>query len=255
MLQRKGVGLRRASRQPEVMLAHANVSVATVDLADPATLDRALDGIDAVFLMWPFLDGPEETRAMAEPIAELLGQRVRRVVYLSSETVERVPVSLWGAVEDAVREQVTEWTMLRPTGFMRNAEQWADQVRRGSTVRWPLGGLSRPFIHEEDMAAVAVEALLGDDLVGAAPVLTGPAFISQAQQVTTIGEAIGRPVRWVELDREEVEQELQLPSVFLDGWEAMLSDPEPLTDQVQQILGRAPRSFREWADDNVELFR
>lgn len=189
------------------------------------------------------------------PVAEMLGARVRRVVYLSSEGIEREADSLWGVVEDAVREHVPEWTMLRPTGFARNAEQWAEQIHGGGAVRWPFGEMARPVIHEADMAAVAVEALLGDDLVGRSVVLTGPELISQREQVDAIGAAVGRTVPWVEIGRDEAEQELDLPGFMLDAWAEMVTSPEPVTDGVACVLGRPATPFARWAQDNAALFR
>ena len=50
---------------------------------------------------------------------------------------------------------------------------------------------------------IAVLALTGDDLVGLAPEISGPASLSQIDQMRDIGSALGRELRWEELPRAE----------------------------------------------------
>ena len=49
------------------------------------------------------------------------------------------------------------------------------------------------------------------------------------------------------------------PPAYAEGamdYFAMLVDqPEVTTDHVEQVTGKAPRTFREWAADRVDLFR
>jgi uncharacterized protein YbjT (DUF2867 family) len=53
------------------------------------------------------------------------------------------------------------WTFLRPGMFAANARPWwAPQIRAGDVVRWPYAAAPTASIHERDIAAVAVRALL-----------------------------------------------------------------------------------------------
>lgn len=246
----ESVIVRVATRTPRSTDFPSLVEMAPVDFDDPATLASALEGVDAVHLMWPYFHSGEEARRKVEPIARLLGERVRRVVYLSSLTAEANPDAFWGVVEGNIAENVGEWTMLRPTGFAANALQWVPQLRRGDTVRWPFGEVARPLIHEADIAAVSVQALLRDGHQGTRLVITGPESISQRAQVETIGSVLGRSLSWQELDRDTARREFDLPEMMLDGWEGFLTDPEPITDTVQRITGGPARSFATWATDH-----
>lgn len=249
-----GAAVRAATRDPSTVDAREGVSGAPLDLADPATLEPALAGVDAVYLMWPFFQSGEEAREGAGQIAKTLGRHVQRVVYLSSQTASEQPDSFWAVVERAVEGEVREWTVLRPTGFAVNAQLWADQIQSGDVVRWPFGQAARPLIHERDIAAVAAASLLQDGHHGQRYVITGPELITQEQQVATIGAAIGRPLRWEELDRAQAERELDLPAEMLDAWESFIAGPEPVTDEVERITGRLARSFASWARDHAPDF-
>jgi uncharacterized protein YbjT (DUF2867 family) len=53
---------------------------------------------------------------------------------------------------------------------------------------------------------VAARALRTDELVGQRPVLTGPQSLTHWQLVATIGEVLGRPLRYHELPPEAATQ-------------------------------------------------
>ncbi|MFD5157020.1 NAD(P)H-binding protein [Streptomyces hawaiiensis] len=233
------------------------------DLGDPASLDTALEGVDSVFLVWPFLSAEG-----ASDVIDAIGKRARRVVYLSSAGVgsEEEPgeaITMFHTeLERLIEASGLEWTALRPTGFASNTLGWAEAVRTTGAVRAPLARLARPLIHEADMAAVAVQALTTDALLGARPLITGPELITQERQVALIGEAIGRPVRFEEVALDEAIVQMkaagypaELVEAVLPAQAEMLDDPEPVNDEVERITGAPARSFREWAVDHAADFR
>lgn len=250
-----GSRVRAATRNPERLPRTEVDEVAAVDLDDPGTLDKALDDIDAVFLIWPFFDSVADARRKVAPIAEILGARGTRVIYLSSQGVENDRHNFWSVVEDAIADHVKESTMLRPTGFAANARQWIPQIIGGDVVKWPFGAMARPLIHETDIAAVAVKALIEDGHHGRDYVLTGPALISQEAQIHQLGLELGRDLRLEEISRERAAAEFGLPDMMLNAWEGFIDRPEPITNAVERLLGRPALTFADWARDNASEFR
>ncbi|MFB7344498.1 NAD(P)H-binding protein [Streptomyces hydrogenans] len=235
------------------------------DLGDPASLGAALEGVDAVFLVWPFLSADG-----AADVIDAIGKHARRVVYLSSAGVgsraEEEPgeaITLFHTeLERLVEASGLEWTALRPTGFASNALGWAEEIRTTGVVRAPLAALARPLIHEADLAAVAVRALTTDTLIGARPLLTGPELVTQERQVALIGEAIGRPLRFDETTLDEAVERMRaagwpadLVDAVLPAQAKMIDNPEPVNDEVERLTGTPARSFRAWAEDHVADFR
>ncbi|QNJ39061.1 NAD(P)H-binding protein [Streptomyces buecherae] len=233
------------------------------DLGDPASLGTALEGVDSVFLVWPFL-GAEG----ASEVIDAIGKHARRVVYLSSAGVGSEQEKPGEAVtmfhtelERLIEASGLEWTALRPTGFASNTLGWAEEVRTTGVVRAPLARLARPLIHEADMAAVAVQALTTNALLGARPLITGPELITQERQVALISEAIGRPVRFEEVALDEAIEQMkaagypaELVEAVLPAQAEMLDNPEPVNDEVERITGTPARSFQEWAVDHAADF-
>lgn len=149
-----------------------------------------------------------------------------------------------------------------PADLTAASDGAAEQIRTDGVVRWPYAAAARSLIHEADIAAVAVRALTGDGHAGNTYVLTGPQRLTQAEQVHTIGEAIGRRLRFEEISQAQARP--GLVAVFgdeafadsaLDTWATFVAKPERVTSTVQAITGSPARSLRDWASDHADDFR
>jgi uncharacterized protein YbjT (DUF2867 family) len=247
----RGKRVRALVRDPARADLPGETELVRGDFREPDRLADRLDGIDRTFLVWPSLSAEG-----AEEFVEVLARRTPRIVYLSAEAAAGRPDSSWGRVERAVERCARAWTFLRPTGFAANTLMWADQIRRSDVVRWVFGRAARSLIDERDIAAVAIEALTDSRHDGARLVLSGPEAITQARQVQTIGEAIGRALRWEEIPREQVKHLLAgVPDTALDTWASFVAEPEIVTTTVGDVTGKPARPFSRWAQDNADRFR
>ena len=256
-----GESVRALVRDPTSAALPADVEVVTGDLADPDTFRGDLDGITAVFLVWPFT-APETATALAPKVLETLAARGRRIVYLSATAAAAAPDSFWAVVERQVRQSASWWTLLRPTGFAKNTLMWADQIRTDGVVRWPFPDAARSLIDERDIAAVALLALTQLGHRGETYVLTGPQTLTHVEQVRAIGDALGHRLRFQELSRSEARP--MLVAAFgdeafvdssLDVWEGFAAQPEEVTSTVQDLTGRPAGTLRDWAGRHVADFR
>lgn len=263
-LVREDVPVRALVRDPDRAGLPDRVDVVRGDLARPDTVSAAMDGVGAVFLLWPFL-----TAEAAPFIVDIIGKHAGRIVYLSSlgvrDDVARQgdPINQFHAdIEHLIVQTGLAWTFLRASGFAGNTLRWAPQIRATGVVREPFGGLARPLIHERDIGAVAVQALTRDGHTGAKHVLTGPGAVTAVAQVAAIGAAIGRSLRF-----DEITPDAARAAMIADGWPAdvasamleayaqMLVEPEPVTRTVEEITGRRAATFGEWARDHAADFR
>ena len=127
---------------------------------------------------------------------------------------------------------------------------WAPQIRAGDVVRWPYAAAPTAPIHERDIAAVAVRALCEEGHAGAEYVLTGPESLTQREQITIIGDVIGRPLRMEETSPDEAD----VPDMVLRAWAAALGQPAFMTSTFTEITGAPPRNFRQWVADHASDF-
>jgi len=257
----EGQPVRALARDPHGAALPDGVEVVAGDLSDAVGLAPHLDGVDAVFLLWPF-PTVESVRKLGPALIDTLAVHVGRVVYLSATPAADPPGGFWRAVEQLIEASDLQWTHLRPTGFAKNTLIWGDQIRAGDVVRWPYPGAARSLIHESDIAAVAVQALTGDKLVGRMPVITGPDAITQADQVAEIGTAIGRELRYQDMPPDEALAELaamvgnaDFARHSLDVWAGFVTKPEIVTNAVAEIIGEPARPFRVWAAEHTDDFR
>ncbi|GAA3008351.1 NmrA family NAD(P)-binding protein [Streptosporangium longisporum] len=250
--------VRALARDPGTADLPDEVEVARGDLGDLGnlgdlgTLRGALDGVEAVFLLWPFA-----TAEGVPPLLNAVAERARRVVYLSSAAVREHE----RRIERMIERSGLEWTVLRPHAFAANALRWAGQIRAEAVVREPYGAAAMPPLHERDLAAVAVHALLGDGHDGATYEPTGPETLTQAEQVRVIGEVTGRPVRWEEVSPGDARRrmlDLGWPPPVADGvlaaQAALVTEPRAATAAVEEITGTPARTFRTWVTDHADAF-
>src|SRR5262245_58015727 len=241
----------------------ANVEVVTGDLTVPESLDAGLRDVSAVFLVWT---APPET---APAVIERLATHARRVVFLSSPHQTPHPffrqpnpmAALHADIERLIAASGLESTIIRPGMLASNPLfWWATAIRAGGVVRWPYGAAETAPVDDRDVAAVAARTLHLDSHVGADYVLTGPESLSQAEQVSIIGDVLGRRIPFEELSPDEfrIETEGSWPRPVLDmllaAWGATIGTPAFITSTVFEILGSAPRSFRQWVADHASAF-
>ena len=259
-----GVPVRALTRRPDAAGLPATVEVVAGDLTVPDSLDAALQGVEAVFLLWT---APPDT---APAVVERLASHARRVVFLSSPHKtphpffqQPNPMARFHAhVERLIAAAGLESTIIRPGMFASNAQfWWAPAIRDGDVVRWPYGAAETAPIDERDIAAVAARALYEEGHTGGDYVLTGPESLSQAEQVSVIGVALGRQIRFEELSPEEFRRETAgrwpgpVVDMLLAAWGATIGRPAFVTSTVADVVGSPPRTFRQWAADHADAFR
>ncbi|QUQ72264.1 SDR family oxidoreductase [Kutzneria sp. CA-103260] len=261
--------LAEAGAQVTAVSRHATavpegVRHVVADLAEPASLEPALAGAKALFLL---LSG--DLHAVGANPADVIGKAaaagVRRVVLLSSQGVTTRPFGptriAMLALEDVLRESGLDWAVLRPGGFASNALWWAESVRTRQVVAAPFGDTGVPIVDPVDIAEVAAACLVEDRHTGGVYELTGPEVITPRQQAAAIAAALGSPVRFHELTREEAKAGMirSMPAELADDTLDILGSPNPaelrVSPDVQRVLGRAPRSFADWAARNIAAFR
>jgi uncharacterized protein YbjT (DUF2867 family) len=260
-----GVLVRALARNPHTAGLPPYVEVVRGDLTVAQSLDECLDGIDVVFLVWT------APPAAAAPALARIAKHTRRIVFLSAPLKTAHPFfqqpsparALGEHVERLIETSGIEWTFLRPGMFASNALYWwAPQIRAGGdVVRWPYSAAPTAPIHERDIATVAVRALCEDGHAGAEYVLTGPESLSQFEQLSTIGDVIGRSLRLEEMSPDVARRELitlmpvAVVNMLLDAWAAAIGQPAFVTTTVDEITGAPARTFRDWVKDHAGEFR
>ncbi|MEU2941879.1 NmrA family NAD(P)-binding protein [Nocardiopsis alba] len=256
LLVEAGRPVRALSR--DVHPEEAGVEWVRGDLTAPETLIPTLDGVGAVFLVWPGLD-----TEYAREVAGILAERDAHVAYLSSAGIDdgrdeqADPINAMHAeVERALDESGAKATHLRCTSFAASLLEWADQIREG-LVRDVFGEARRTLLHERDIAEVAVRVLGEGAHRGERLLLSGPTPLTQVEQVRIIADTLGTRVRFEEVPLDELRSHMRS-----EGWEdadiegmitayaAMVEAEQPVWDTVERITGHPPLGLDRWVLDH-----
>jgi uncharacterized protein YbjT (DUF2867 family) len=250
-----GRPVRALTRDPEKADLPVGAEVVSGDLSDQESLRTAFKDVSAVFLLAVV---PGFAPAFLSAAREA---GVRRIVFQSSGAVDddadeqpNAIAAFHHDIERQIRDSGLEWTFLRLEVASSDALQWAfdvpGQIKAGDVVHGPYAQAADSPMHPADFAAVAIAALTEDEHAGKIYSLTGPQSLTHIEQVKLIGEALGRPLRYEELDEEAARAAISpyAPADLLfETWKKHIGTPAPVTDIVRRLTGRPPRSVEEWA--------
>jgi uncharacterized protein YbjT (DUF2867 family) len=266
LLAEKGEKVRPLIRDPKkaMSLSHPNVMFVMGDLSDPKSLDEAFKGASKLFLLTNA--DPKQVEFQHNAIAAAKRAGIQHVVKVSAVGASKdAPVSMgrWHAeTEEELKQSGLKWTILQPHFFMQNLAAMAGSIKSQGAIYVPLKDGKVAMVDTRDIAKVAVEVLTSPGHEGQTYVITGGEAISFHDAARQIGEAIGKPVKYVDIPQEDarkgmlgmgmpewlVNDMVTLYGAFAAGYGAAT------TDVVQKVGKAQPRTFAQFAKDNAELF-
>ena len=264
LLHDQGHHVRALVRDPSrAELLPDGVDIAVGDLDDADSVLAALDGVDGVFLLHVG-PGTSQTQIMIDA-ARSAG--VRRIVLLSSIGARLIPNPMIGAIlaarEDLLRASGLDVTYLRPNGLMSNALGWAEEIRERNRVVDPTDPGRQPVVDPDDIARVAALVLTQNGHVGHGYILNGPEALTAREQVQTLSDVLGHPIDFVAVTPEQAARQAiesgtpaqlagalqNLNELFRAGRAGVIAD------DIENLTGVAPRTFRDWCERHVDEFR
>lgn len=264
-LTARGARFRAGYRSPERVeeARRVGVDAVLVDYRDAGSLDRAMAGVERVFLVAP----PVEDLAELErgPLDAARRAGVRHLVKLSvwaARTEDFVFGRPHRAIEELIERSGLAWTFLRPNGFMQNLLAMAPGIRQTGVHAFPHGGRVS-WIDARDIGRTAAAVLTGDGHEGHAYELTGPEALDYARQIELVSEAAGTRYTYVPVPDEAWRQAalgLGLPGYLVDALVDLqrlqrLGVCSATTEVVEQLTGSPPTPFRRFAQDHADAFR
>jgi len=227
------------------------------DWNDDATWAPALSGGSSLYLTYhPDLAVAGAADRIRRLCRVAVDGGIRKIVLLAGRGEPQVHPA-----EDAVRESGAAWTILECAFFMQNFTEGV-LVPQGDTIVFPAGDVREPFIDCDDIADVAVAALIDDVHVGKTYELTGPRLMTFGEGTAELASASGRPLRYVPVTFEQYAHGLSeyfaapVVEFFVDLFRFLLDGHNAnITRDVERVLGRPARDFRNFAQSGAELLR
>lgn len=260
----KDVKVRAAVRSPEKFSGPKNATPVAFEYEKPETVRAAVQGVDKIFLVMPFVPNQEELSATVIDAAKAAG--VKHIVKLSAFGCELEPgiqLGRWHrAVEKRIEASGIPYTFLRPNNFMENFINYYPPTPDGK-IYLPLGEGAVSWIAARDIGEVAARVLLSEGHENKAYTLTGPEALTVAQVAKHLSEASGRTIEYVDVPEEAARQSMlnagmpewavnamaELNAIDKAGYAASV-DPS-----LGELLGRAPTTFAEFAKEKAARFK
>src|SRR5215831_17069833 len=229
------------------------------DFADKPSLGRALEGVDAVYLVCsPVRELVELEGNMVDACREA---GVHYLVLNSALGAGDYPKSFPGwhrRVEDKLKASGLDYTILRPNSFMQNIlTYYASSIRSQGAFYVAMGNARTSFIDVRDVAAVAARTLTSPGHAGKTYELNGPEALTYAEVAGKITRASGRRVQYVDIPVAQQKQAM-LDQRLPDWLVAALLDLQAyytcgkggeVDDVISTILGRAPKTMDQFLGD------
>ncbi|MFJ5868449.1 NAD(P)H-binding protein [Streptomyces parvus] len=255
--------VRILARRPDrVTVRGDGVEVVEGAYGDRPALDRALRGVNSLFLVTNSPTEPDDERVAGA--AHAAG--VRHLVKLSMMAVEEPGADDFitrrqRENEEAIRESGVAWTFVRPRTFMSNTLSWTPGIRSAGVVRALYGDAPVACVDPRDVAAVAVAVLTGTGHEGRAYAVSGPEAITAREQTAQLSRVLGRPLRFEELGPDAARTALlakyprPVAEAFLESAERQRAGAKAaVVPTVQELTGRGARSYRTWSADHADAF-
>lgn len=259
-LKKKGAEFTCIVRDPDAAKAKlgGDVNVVQGDLSDPASLDKALEGIDTLYLLCghsPKLGELERNgleaakRAGVSYIVESSGSEKGIAADSPSDIMK-----MHYHVENEVRASGIEWAISRPNFFMSNLMGMAEPVAKmGKLVTTLPPETAISMIHPADIGESVAELLTNRDRAGQEYFLTGP-VVTMGDVAKAISKAVGKEVEYLQVPPEAAKKAMEekgMPDWLMAHMGAMMGfaargEMAGESDWVQQLTGHAPRTLDDW---------
>lgn len=263
LLSRDGTPVRALSRNPERGQELPGVEWVKADLTRRTQLPEAFEGGDRLFLLTSNDEDMVWLQKNAIEAAERTGVgHVVKLSALGATDHSKSVIGLWHYnVERIVEDSDLLWTFLRPHHYMQNLLDPRVFDRRAGRVYSASGDGRIPFIDTRDIAEVARSVLTGEDHHGRTYTLTGPEAISYGEATEVLAEVLDRPLTFVAESMDESWSRRRAAGdpvwfvaarLAIAAYQQAGGPTERVTDTVERLIGRPPRTIREFAEDHAK---
>lgn len=256
------VMVRSDAREAE--MAAKGVDTIRAELGDWPSVERALAGIDTVFLLSS--PSPDMADLHKGLIDRAVASNVRKIVRLSAEPArysKGLAMYEQHTVVDAYLEASgLQYVILRPHYFMQNiAQMHGAFIKDQQMFAQYLGDTRIPMIDTRDIAKVAFTGLTSDRINDAIHYVTGPRAISFADVADAFSKHLGKDVAYVNLSYEDQKAGLEAygtPPMVVDTVMSLFhrwatGDDQPATPDFEAITGTAATDIDAYAAETVKM--
>jgi uncharacterized protein YbjT (DUF2867 family) len=219
-LKKRDADVRVLVRKPGVK-SLPGVEVVVGDLLDPVSIEKALQGVEKLYLLNAVTPDELTQGLIAYDLAKKL--KLSHVVYHSVFRVEHfkdVPhFASKLAIESTIRAFDVPFTIIRPNYFFQNDASFKDLLTKMSVYPNPLGPIGISAVDIRDIAEAAAIALTADQHFGKTYNINGPAILSGPNAASIWSKVLGKEIKY--------------PGENMDAFETQMREKAPLLGGVR----------------------
>ncbi|OKL39149.1 SDR family oxidoreductase [Pontibacter flavimaris] len=241
------------------------VEIVEMDFEDPESLRAAFTHVDKLFLITPLAeDQVQMARTLVDEAKRAGAKHIVKLSALGAGAAHGIQLGRWHhEIEQYIEESGISYTFLRPASFMQNLiEYHAESIKQEGRFYMPSGDGRISYVDARDIAAVGIEALLGDGHAGKVYDITGPEALSNTEVAQLLSEVTGRQVAFVDVPEEDYRRSLKehgsparITDALVELYQVQKADKSSgVTDAVEKVTNRKPHSMRQFLQDHSDCF-
>ena len=229
----------------------------TFDWDNLETWTEAMQGMDKVYITFqPDLAVPGALEAIEELTKRAKRTGVKKLVLLSGKGEKEAELC-----EQVVIHSGLDYTIVRASWFNQNFSEsfFLEPILEGF-VALPQADVKVPYVDTDDIAEVAVAALLNEEHNGKLYQLTGPRFLTFKDVINEISDVTGRDIAFTPIALPayvSVMKQQGVPADFVWLIEYLFSEVlgnpsnSEITNDIENVLGRKPKDFSDYAKETA----
>ncbi len=247
------------SEEKAAPLKAAGAELAVGTLEDAQAVRAAVQGIDTVVLIT--VNGPTAADQANVVLTAAKEAGVRKIVRISAiKAAVDGPTDntrQHGRTDNAIQASGLTYVILRPHFFMQNILMSAQSIAGDGTMYWGMGDGKLGMIDVRDVVDCAESSVLSDKFDNQILSPTGPESISFYDVAGSFTRTLGRPVNYIPVSLDAVEQSLRdmgmgdwFPQLMRDYSKAYSENwGDYTTNDVERLTGHPARSFNSFAGE------
>lgn len=258
----KGIEVKAANRNTDKIkeMFGNKVEAVAFDYTDTSNWDNAFEGVNKIFMITPSGDIDAE-KVASEIVEKAKANDVEKIVYSTAMGVEFMDDIPMRKAEIAIENSGIDYVFTRPNWFNQNfVTIFLPIIKEKGKIYIPAADSKTSFVDTRDIAAVAVEGLLNDELKNEAFAITGPEAIDHYEVARLISEASGTEISYEPANEDDYYKLLldmgypeQAAKMMLGLYASMRSGATAMiSHDVEKVLNRKAIDFATFAKDYAD---
>jgi uncharacterized protein YbjT (DUF2867 family) len=260
-LLQRDANVRALIRKKDGAKLPTEVETTVGDLLDPVSVQRALQGVDKLYLLNAVVPDELTQGLIAFDLAKRA--KLQQIVYHSvfkAQAFKDVPhFASKLAIENALHEFDLPFTIIRPNYFYQNDAAFKDTMVKTGVYPVPLGTVGVSAVDVRDIAETAAIALTSNDHLGKTYNLVGPDILSGDKIASIWSTVLESRVRYGGHDMDAFERQMRKTSpswsafdlrmMFQGFIERGYAAEDGEVGALTKLIGHHPRRYEDFAKE------